>query len=58
MAKAIWDYAGTGNPDRDLTFKAGEEIEVLEAQGDWWLGKSQGKQGYFAGAYVQKVGNW
>jgi uncharacterized protein YgiM (DUF1202 family) len=59
MVKANWDYGGTGNADRDLTFKAGEEIEVLEAEGDWWLGtNAQGKKGYFAGNYVQKVGNW
>lgn len=39
--------------------QAGEELEILQAGGDWWLGKNKdGKQGFFPGNYVEKLGSW
>jgi len=59
MAKAQWDFPGTGEGGSQLPLKAGEEVEVLSVAGDWWLGlKPSGQKGYFPGNFVVKVGAW
>lgn len=47
---ALYDYAATA--DGDLSFSAGDRIEVVERTGsteDWWTGKLNGAQGVFPG---------
>ena len=41
----------------DLTFSAGETIEIVEeTNADWWTGRARGKQGLFPSNYVEKIG--
>lgn len=51
-AKAIYDFAS--NEAEDLSFKAGDQIEVVDAsdQYGWWVGKFKGKTGNFPSNYV------
>lgn len=40
----------------DLSFAAGEMIEILEeTNSDWWTGKINGRQALFPSSYVEKV---
>lgn len=51
---ALYDYTATA--DGDLTFKAGDRIEVTERTAsteDWWTGVVNGHQGVFPGNYVR-----
>lgn len=51
---ALYDYAAQA--DGDLTFRAGDRIEVVERSGsteDWWTGRFGGHQGVFPGNYVR-----
>ena len=51
---ALYDYAAQA--DGDLSFKAGDVIEVVSRTDDaneWWTGKLNGVQGVFPGNYVQ-----
>ena len=52
---ALYDYTATA--DGDLTFKAGDRIEVVErtaSTDDWWTGIVAGQQGVFPGNYVRE----
>lgn len=52
---ALYDYTATA--DGDLTFKAGDRIEVVErtaSTDDWWTGIVNGHQGVFPGNYVRE----
>ena len=54
VAVALYDY--TAQADGDLSFKAGDRIDVVTrtaSENDWWTGKLNGKQGVFPGNYVQ-----
>ncbi|BFZ58078.1 cell division control protein 14 [Savitreella phatthalungensis] len=54
VARALYDY--TAQADGDLSFKAGDAIEVVQrtdSENDWWTGKLNGVQGVFPGNYVQ-----
>ena len=47
---ALYDYTATA--DGDLSFNAGDRIEVVERTAsaeDWWTGKVNGQQGVFPG---------
>lgn len=47
---ALYDY--TAQADGDLSFNAGDKIEVVEKTAsaeDWWTGKINGQQGVFPG---------
>jgi amphiphysin len=47
---ALYDY--TAQADGDLSFNAGDRIEVVEKTAsaeDWWTGKINGQQGVFPG---------
>ncbi|OLY77692.1 Regulator of cytoskeleton and endocytosis [Smittium mucronatum] len=51
--KALYDY--TSQSDQDLSFKAGDMIELLErteSGEDWWTGKINGKVGLIPSNYV------
>ncbi|KAG9315136.1 SH3-domain-containing protein [Chiua virens] len=55
-ARAIWDYNEDGAETNDLSFAAGETIEIIaEKNEDWWQGKARGKEGLFPSNYVEKV---
>ncbi|KAL4399235.1 BAR adaptor protein Hob1 [Malassezia pachydermatis] len=52
---ALYDYTATA--DGDLSFKAGDRIEVLQrtpSTEDWWTGRLNGVQGVFPGNYVRE----
>ncbi|KAK9460965.1 uncharacterized protein V1516DRAFT_674605 [Lipomyces oligophaga] len=49
-------YAYAAQADGDLTFNAGDRIEIVQRTADpngWWTGKLNGYQGVFPGNYVQ-----
>ncbi|KAI0671973.1 SH3 domain-containing protein [Trametes maxima] len=53
-ARAIWAYNEDGREPNDLSFSAGETIEIVdETNSDWWTGKARGKQGLFPSNYVE-----
>ncbi|KAJ3039405.1 hypothetical protein HDV00_012282 [Rhizophlyctis rosea] len=51
-ATALYDF--TGERESDLSFRAGERIEVLRmaGAGEWWRGRRAGVEGDFPGNYV------
>lgn len=52
---ALYDYTATA--DGDLSFKAGDRIEVTErtaSTDDWWTGIVDGQKGVFPGNYVRE----
>ncbi|KNC50804.1 uncharacterized protein AMSG_06706 [Thecamonas trahens ATCC 50062] len=51
-ARALYDY--TGRDEEELSFKAGDVIEVLDAQSDnqWYYGRLDGKHGVVPITYV------
>jgi amphiphysin len=52
---ALYDYTATA--EGDLSFNAGDRIEVVERTAsaeDWWTGKVNGQQGVFPGNYVRE----
>ncbi|KAJ7242762.1 SH3 domain-containing protein [Mycena haematopus] len=56
QAKALWPYNEDGRDVDDLSFSAGDIIEVIrEENQDWWLGSFNGKQALFPSAYVEKI---
>ncbi|PIL29888.1 hypothetical protein GSI_08097 [Ganoderma sinense ZZ0214-1] len=55
-ARAQWAYNEDGREPNDLSFSAGEIIEIVdETNADWWTGKARGKQGLFPSNHVQKI---
>jgi len=55
-ARALWTYNEDGSEPNDLSFRAGDIIEVVaETNSDWWTGKVNGRQGLFPSNYVEKV---
>jgi hypothetical protein len=53
-AKALYDYDAV--EDTEITFKAGDTIQIFSMEGDWWLGctsKNTNKKGYFPNNFVQ-----
>ncbi|THH11011.1 hypothetical protein EW145_g925 [Phellinidium pouzarii] len=56
QARAIWGYNEDGQDPNDLSFKAGDVIEIVaETNDDWWTGKHKGKQGLFPTNHVEKL---
>jgi len=54
QARALWDYKGQENTT-DLTFRAGDIIEIVaEPHRDWWSGRNL-KPGFFPSIYVEKI---
>ncbi|RDB16663.1 Class E vacuolar protein-sorting machinery protein HSE1 [Hypsizygus marmoreus] len=55
-AKATWDYNVNNQDPNDLTFRAGDTIDIIaETNPDWWTGTLHGKQGLFPSNYVEKI---
>lgn len=53
---ALYDY--DARTDEDLSFKKGEQLEILnDTQGDWWYARSKTtrNEGYIPSNYVAKV---
>lgn len=54
--RAIWAYNQDGQESDDLSFAAGDIIEiVVETNADWWTGKNHGRQALFPSNYVEKI---
>jgi len=49
-AKAIYDFNAT--EANELSFKAGDQIKILEQQGNWWKGEINGRTGILPSNYV------
>ncbi|XP_072178842.1 intersectin-1-like [Diadema setosum] len=49
--KALYDW--DAKKENHLSFKAGDVITVLEKQDMWWLGRIDGRRGWFPKAHVQ-----
>ncbi|KAI0297267.1 SH3 domain-containing protein [Multifurca ochricompacta] len=55
-AKALWTYNEYGSEPNDLSFRAGDIIDIVaETNTDWWTGRLNGKQGLFPSNYVEKI---
>jgi amphiphysin len=53
-AIALYDY--TAQAEGDLTFQAGDRIEIVrkgDGANEWWVGKLNGLQGQFPANYTQ-----
>ncbi|KAJ7678550.1 SH3 domain-containing protein [Mycena rosella] len=51
QARALWPYNEDGRDADDLSFSAGDIIEVVkEENADWWMGRVNGKQALFPSA--------
>lgn len=56
LVKAIWAYNEDGGEPNDLSFAAGELIEVvLEKNEDWWLGRVRGREALFPSNHVESL---
>ncbi|OCH89622.1 SH3-domain-containing protein [Obba rivulosa] len=56
-ARAVWAYNDDGREPNDLSFSAGEVIEIVEETNpDWWTGRCRGRQGLFPANHVEKIG--
>ncbi|KAG5645192.1 hypothetical protein DXG03_006710 [Asterophora parasitica] len=56
QAKANWGYNESGQNPGDLSFRAGETIDIIaETNADWWTGRHNGKEGLFPSNYVQRL---
>ncbi|KAJ3822569.1 SH3 domain-containing protein [Lentinula raphanica] len=55
-AKALWGYNEGGEDPQDLSFRAGDIIEIVqETNPDWWTGRFKGREGLFPATYVEKL---
>ncbi|XP_058252524.1 uncharacterized protein LOC131357531 isoform X3 [Hemibagrus wyckioides] len=51
-AEAVWDHVAMA--DRELAFKAGDVIKVLDASNkDWWWGQIDDEEGWFPASFVR-----
>ncbi|XP_058856971.1 uncharacterized protein LOC117430635 isoform X2 [Acipenser ruthenus] len=51
-AEAVWDHVTM--VDRELAFKAGDVIKVLDASNkDWWWGQIDDEEGWFPASFVR-----
>jgi len=56
LVKAVWAYNEDGAEPNDLSFSAGELIEVVsEKNHDWWLGRVRGREALFPSNHVEQV---
>lgn len=54
-AEAVWDHVTMA--DRELAFKAGDVIKVLDASNkDWWWGQIDEEEGWFPASFVRVSG--
>eukprot|EP01129_Flabellula_baltica_P015463 TRINITY_DN7891_c0_g1_i1.p1 TRINITY_DN7891_c0_g1~~TRINITY_DN7891_c0_g1_i1.p1 ORF type:complete len:372 (-),score=84.11 TRINITY_DN7891_c0_g1_i1:111-1226(-) len=52
-ARGMWAFTAEG--PNELSFNAGDIIEILEQNGEWWKGTLNGKTGLFPANYVSLV---
>ncbi|KAJ7056560.1 SH3 domain-containing protein [Mycena amicta] len=56
QGRALWAYNEDGREPNDLSFSAGDIVEIVkEENADWWLGRHNGKEALFPSAYVEKI---
>ncbi|KAF8802507.1 SH3-domain-containing protein [Phlegmacium glaucopus] len=56
QSRALWGYNENGQDPNDLSFAAGDIIEIVEeTNADWWTGRVNGKQGLFPSTYVERL---
>lgn len=48
-------FAFSGQDDTELTFKAGDVINIRQNQGEWWEGELNGRVGLMPANYVQMI---
>lgn len=54
MVKALYDF--TAEEDDELSFCAGEVIEVLDrSDASWWEGRLRGSSGLFPATYTAQL---
>ena len=54
QCKAIYPY--TGSQDDELSFEAGDVINIVnQDKDDWWSGELNGKTGVFPANYVEPM---
>ena len=51
--RAKFSYAAAA--DDELSFKKGDQIEVLNKTGDWWTGRLRGREGIFPVNFVKQM---
>lgn len=52
-ARALYKFVGT--QATDLSFEAGDEIELLDTSLSWWKGRLNGHVGSFPSNYAEKL---
>ncbi|KAJ1307434.1 hypothetical protein OPQ81_001535 [Rhizoctonia solani] len=58
QCKALWDYNLDGLLKDDLSFRAGDIIQIVkEDNADWWTGRLNGREGMFPVNHVEKLPN-
>ncbi|KIM84783.1 hypothetical protein PILCRDRAFT_368967 [Piloderma croceum F 1598] len=56
QARALWAYNVDGQEPNDLSFAAGDIIDIIkEENDDWWMGRVNGKEALFPSSYVEKI---
>ncbi|KAJ3536537.1 hypothetical protein NMY22_g6000 [Coprinellus aureogranulatus] len=54
--KALWNYDEDRKDEKDLSFRVGDIIEIVqETNADWWVGRVHGREGLVPSAYVEKL---
>jgi ankyrin repeat protein len=53
QAKGLYDFRSEAKAE--LSFSKGNIIDVIEADGEWWLGQCEGKQGWIPQHYVERL---
>ena len=52
--RVLWAYHG--EREDDLTLNVGEIVEVVSAEGDWWVGIVGDRHGSFPSNYCEPIG--
>ena len=56
QARALWGYNEDRSDPNDLTFSAGDIIDIVEeTNADWWRGRFNGKEGLVPSNYMEKI---
>ncbi|KAF8754317.1 SH3 protein [Rhizoctonia solani] len=56
QCKAMWDYNLDGSLKDDLSFRAGDIIQIVkEDNADWWTGRLNGREAMFPANHVEKL---
>jgi len=54
--KAVAKFSYQAVKEKDLSFKAGDEIVVERKRSNgWWIGVCNGKRGFFPNNYVKEI---